>query len=212
MTNKLLNEKYIKTLLIDYLRTIIEKDFIIASEVPYIYGKRRVDILVVSKDSLYAFEIKSDKDDLNKLASQVTDYNKTFNYTNIVFSSKFGTKDFKSISRSVGLIQIFDNNTKLIRKAKKRIRLNKRCLSYFLWRKDIVYMLNKHTKELLAKKTETEKLRKLLLSKVNANIIMKSAIYALKKRYEEKYNNFISSVGDKTTVADLDILTSSIDF
>ena len=70
----LLNEKQIKCLLIDHLLNT-NVDSIIAIEVPFLSGKRWVDVLLITADrNLIVYEIKSDFDSLRKLESQLVDY------------------------------------------------------------------------------------------------------------------------------------------
>lgn len=89
-------------------------------EMSLMYGKRRVDLMLIENKELIAYEIKSCKDNLTRLDGQILDYLKIFDKVYVVLDKKF-KKSIDSIPSQVGIF-IFDNEKlyfKLQREAKK---------------------------------------------------------------------------------------------
>ena len=100
------NQNRIKTLLIDKIIKDNKNidDYIICSEVPFLSGKRWADLVVLTKDSLIAYEIKSELDSLTRLSEQIKDYSKTFDKVYLVLSKKF--KKIPAIPQKCWFIKI----------------------------------------------------------------------------------------------------------
>ena len=198
--NKKWDEKRIKALLIDYL---MEKDkkHIICSEVPFLGGKRWVDILEIKENSLTAYEIKSDLDSLINLNDQLTDYVNTFNETYVILSKKFAGKH-KDLPRNIGYFWIDPTKEKIIlkRKSKKRVYLSKKNLSYFLWKQDIPKNLRRHNESI-------DLIRDRFMKSNTVKFIQNLAIKALKKRYIDRFKLFLKEKSDKTHFSEINVLT-----
>ena len=105
----------------------------------------RVDIATINKDYFCGYEIKSDKDTLNRLPTQILVYGYVFDKITIVVGkskySKIVVRDFW------GIMVAEDRNGKIVLTKKKNPKLNKninkRWLSHKLWRSDIVNILKK---------------------------------------------------------------------
>ncbi|MCU8090739.1 sce7726 family protein [Shewanella sp. SM20] len=84
------DEKLITCKLIEYLENSFQFDFI-AREVPFFSMRRRADLVAVDRQAsaTYGFEIKSDRDTLSRLGSQLEDYRLTFNYVYVVTTEKY---------------------------------------------------------------------------------------------------------------------------
>lgn len=83
---------------------------IIVDELPICWGDTRIDIAVVNC-SLHGYEIKSDRDTLERLPSQVELYNKIFDVLTIVCSQRLISKAKKKIPEWWGIqIPIADDN------------------------------------------------------------------------------------------------------
>lgn len=76
----------IKTKAIDFLIDYFD-GVIIGNEVMYGSSHKVVDLLALYNGETYAIEIKSSKDDLRRLAEQITEYSKIFDHT-IVFAAR----------------------------------------------------------------------------------------------------------------------------
>ncbi len=71
----------------------------------------RIDIAVIN-GRLHGYEIKSDADNLDRLPTQITAYNKVFDYLYLVVSDKYVNKVFELIPSWWGVIHITNKNKK----------------------------------------------------------------------------------------------------
>lgn len=201
------SERKLKAALVDFL---IEKNHsvavlsAIASEVPFLKGRRRVDILQIGSNELTAFEIKSESDSLKRLAGQVGDYVDTFDRTYLVFSAskQEGIEQFRFGGR-LGLIG-FDDKTKtfkLIRKAVRNTKILKNALAQFILTDELRNEIGDQSGNMID-------LRRKLIQKKSISQIRRIAITSLLERYGERYRLFLRERVGKTYPSDLDILTA----
>lgn len=198
-----LNEKEMKCLLLDFLAEHYPAK-LIGVEVPFLSGNRWADVILLSKSSqLVAFEIKSDFDSLRRLARQIDDYIKTFNRVYVVLSRKFRGA-VKILPRSVGVLLVGDSekNVVLLREARPRVRLSKKNLSYFLWKKSLSAHARSH-------RDTADILRKRMLRASSLKEIRTAALNAIAHRYEERYRVFLRQKSARVQIEDLDFLTRS---
>ena len=198
-----MNEKKIKCILIDYLMEIYPQALLIGVEVPYISMKRRVDVLLITKEQkLIAFEIKSDQDNLNRLSEQITDYKQTFDELYIVTSGKYSGV-FKKLSKNIGGISI-DCKARSTRDAIQIKRLSKQNLSYFLQKRDFKQVG-------FASNLPVSTLRNKLTKIYSTAQIHEFAIASLLRRYSPRFELFKKYKEQNTTEQDLDYLTKPFD-
>lgn len=97
---------------------IINNDFIIKREV--CVDRRRSDIVIFNKKnkSLYAVEIKSNKDKIERAKGQLKDAKCWANYIYLVVEKKY-LEDAKKFPNSIGIFLINNNKCMEIRKSKK---------------------------------------------------------------------------------------------
>ena len=195
------DEKKVKSILIDHLLGKKEEQHIICSEVPFLAGKRWVDILELKEDSFTAYEIKSELDSFEKLHEQLKDYIETFNEVYVVLSKKFMGKH-KSLPKNVGYFWIDTDKEEIImkRKAKGRKTLKKENLSYFLWKKDISRHLKKYKGDVISMRDE-------FIKKTGIKSMQNIAIEALRERYEPRFELFLKEKGEKTHFSEISVLT-----
>jgi len=195
-------EHEMKSALIDYLLKENKKNIVIGAEVPFLSGKRWLDVLLMHPKYFHAFEIKGDRDSLSRLSGQIKDINTSFEYTSVVVSNKYVEKISQHIPASVGIIYINADNksVKTIRKPIKRVKLNKKNLSLFLWKQEIIPLLKEYK---YLGKEETHLLRHLLLKKTTLKEINKLSKQALINRYKGRFDRFLSERGKKTMADDL---------
>ncbi len=199
-TYKKLDEKKIKAILIDELIKNNPKNKIICSEVPFLGGKRWVDILEIKENSLVAYEIKSDLDNLSTIEGQINDYAETFNEVYLVLSKRFIDK--YKVPKKIGYFSV-DSHKKIIslkRRSIKRTYLSKENLSYFLWREDIPSLFKKKHEDMIS-------IRKKLIQKITTKNLHQLAIKALEKRYRHRFDLFLKERSNKTHFSDISVLT-----
>lgn len=101
---------------------------LLVCEFEYMQGKRKADLVALSGGNLIAFEVKSERDTLQRLEGQLKGYLDSFEQVYVV-TSKAHLQEIKRIAdRRVGLIVEADGDIFLHRKAPIRKRLNPRAV------------------------------------------------------------------------------------
>ena len=83
----MLYDRDIRDPLFDFLEEYFGKTRIIEEKTT---GRSRADIVMVTPDSLYGIEIKSDADTYARLSRQVRDYDRYYDYNIVVAGSSHG--------------------------------------------------------------------------------------------------------------------------
>ncbi|MCY9802664.1 sce7726 family protein [Vibrio scophthalmi] len=123
-----MKELQIKTLLVeDILKN--DNNAVIGAEVPFEYGTRRADIVLLQNSVATAFEIKGAEDNTERLAYQTDSYKKYFDYCFIVCEPTNLKQIRKAIGREIGIILVTESSVELVRKSKLFSRLNKETLA-----------------------------------------------------------------------------------
>ena len=198
----MINASKIKIALIKWLLEKYHNDFILGNEVAYSPLIRRADLVMIHNDFSYAFEIKSDYDNIKRLNEQLHDYLKTFDFVYIVTTQTLLKEIEASAPKNVGIILI-NGSVKQKRKPTLIKRLNKRFLAEFLDRKTIVK--NVHKKNLASSIFD---LRDTISKELPLNEIRELAIQSLIKRYRYQFSLFLYDVQHSgITEEDLKTLT-----
>lgn len=154
---------------------------LIASNVPYLKAKRLADLVVIKKNQLMVYEIKTARDDMRKINSQIEDYKTTFEYIYLVLDKKFENKISDISDEKVGIIFFNGNKFKIFRKAKKNI--TNTLYQALLISNDDLKNLNIKTKNLHEKYAYISK----KLSKAQVKNLI---INGLQKAYEQGFEAF----------------------
>lgn len=173
----------------------------IASEVPFIEGSRRADLVMLSeRNELYAFEIKSEKDNLDSLTSQLADYRKVFDYVYVVVATKHLSQARKYSAKNIGIIEI-KTNKELVRKRKaaKRLRLDKRSLVASIDRSRLLYVLGVKASDL----RNDRHFYDLASEKVSISYLRELFIEQLVSKYGKGFSIFKSEIGSVVHTEDL---------
>ncbi|MDB1939204.1 sce7726 family protein [Clostridium tertium] len=113
-------------------------------------GNSRLDIGRVN-GSLYAYEIKTELDNTLRLEKQIQDYEKVFEFINVVCHFKHLNEVRKIIPKKVGIISFEINNGEVIfkeiRKAQKNKSIKKEFLLKSLNSKEYAYIIKEYLKE-----------------------------------------------------------------
>jgi hypothetical protein len=175
----------------------------IGCEVPYLGGKRWVDILLMTKQRLVAYEIKSESDSLRRFEKQCPDYLATFDMTFLVVSDRqIKSFNLERYPKSLGIITYKPDDFKFSIKRKpifseKQSKLN---LSYFIWKDE----LSGFQRDSIS---TAHNLRINFSKKNSIQLIRKLALNSLRKRYRQRYGRFLKERGQVTTISDLKFLT-----
>lgn len=148
--------------------------FRLINELAVCDGDARVDI-AVANGRLCGYEIKSDKDTLERLPNQMNAYNRTFDKVVIVVGEKYQEKVLEEIPDWWGIQVAYRNRCnnisfKIIRSAKINNAVDARAVLELLWRDEIFKLLknkgvkgisNKHRRKLRDIATDTIPLKEL---------------------------------------------------
>lgn len=182
----MLKDKDIRNVLIDKLKKEnIGHNYRIINELGVCDGMARVDI-AVTNGRLYGYEIKSDKDTLERLPGQIEAYNKTFDKIIIVVGEKYKEKIINVVPDYWGIevaTQNKNNNITLkkLRSAKINKNVDSKSLLELLWKDELILLLkNKGVKGLSNK--NRRKLRDIAINSIPLNEIKNYTRETLKFR------------------------------
>lgn len=99
----MLKDKDIRESLFDYLEDKYGKVRIIEEKT---MGKSRADVVMVTQGALYGIEIKSDADTYTRLARQVKDYNKYYDYNYVVVGTSHSAHVKEHVPDFWGIITV----------------------------------------------------------------------------------------------------------
>lgn len=192
---------YYKTLIIDEFFNDLNIDLLV-TEIPYLYGNRKADLVVIHDNKSIAFEIKSELDNLTKLNEQIKDYQEVFNEVYVVIADKFKTsREIANLPKNIGVIVEKNGNFKIKRIAKFKSMLRKDKTVYFLHKDEMLEHLS------INKYLSINGVRKRFLNKFNNKEVYNIVLSALTKRYNDKFKLFCFDRGKYTHKEDLKMLT-----
>lgn len=179
---------------------------IIAAEVPFYFGERRADIVMINNDGITAFEIKSEKDTPARLPYQIKSYKEFFDYCYIVLEPSNLQEIRKLIPRSIGIICISKNQTKKIRQSYPFKRQNKLTLASIFPTMGLKHLL-KNTPPFQSSQFE-------LAKQVSETLTLKELKPLVKEFLTQKYkNNFSlmkSEIFKKITADDIQTISRQV--
>ncbi|MFJ7891316.1 sce7726 family protein [Lysinibacillus xylanilyticus] len=118
----------------------------IVNEMGVMHGQSRVDVAVIN-GVLHGYEIKSESDNLNRLPSQISDYNLVFERMTIVVQRNYLEEVRQMIPKWWGIILVTKQknnvNLKVLRKGKTNPNLDPFALSSLLWKEEALDILKK---------------------------------------------------------------------
>ncbi|MBR2596352.1 MAG: sce7726 family protein [Solobacterium sp.] len=133
-------------------------------------GQSRADAVMVTADSLYGIEIKSDADTYARLSSQVKDYDQYYDFNYVVAGSTHGLHVAEHVPWYWGIITVewYEDRVDfyLAREPERNPHMDLRRKLSLLWRPELVRIQEKHK---LPKYKEKSKLfvQKKILEKVS---------------------------------------------
>lgn len=102
----------------------------LASEVRFMFGTRRADLVVVEGDLATVYEIKGAQDSPERLIEQLASYKQYFDYSYVVCEDQNLSQVRRYVSAFAGIITVSESGAiKYVRKAKKNAKLNKLALA-----------------------------------------------------------------------------------
>lgn len=175
-----------KKALVEYLLKF--KPDCLASEVPFLDSKRRADILMISEGSSYAYEIKAERDRVDRIETQIDSYIGCFDYVYLFLACNHRTSiKNKKIPRSVGVMFFDGRNVEVVKKAKKRKVLSKGKVA-----------LSLDSYRFRAMRREGGGVKKLTVEALRESLIKQ-----WKEKYTPGYESFKSEMGERIHVEDI---------
>lgn len=160
------------------------KETIIIDEFSSSYSSARIDISVLN-GSLHGYEIKSERDTLERLPKQVEYYTKIFEYITIVTTEKYIKKVIEIIPEFFGIFLIENKKgilkLKKIRNSKKNKNIDYFELAKLLWKEELKEILKENKIKKVSSLTRIE-LTKKLVENIPCNIIKKNVLNKIKNR------------------------------
>ena len=195
--------EYIKCKFIDFM---LSKNYelIIGNELMYGIKRKLVDLVVLKNNKIFAIEIKSNNDNLNRLKEQIEEYKKVFNYVLIVTTEKFKNRILNTVSSDIG-IYIIEADFSLHKIRSPRIQNERNKI-------EILYSINAKFLSRIGnyslQKYNADEIR-LLYAKKRISYIQEILLTYLTEKYKDKFNLFMRDRGIQTHIEDLEILSSS---
>ena len=137
------NDKDIRKRLVEYLEKKITTDEFILHELGICLSATIADVVFVD-DKLHGYEIKSDRDTLQRLSKQVLDYNKVFDTMTLVVSSTHLEKSMKIIPEWWGVICIDFDRFDIIRTPQINTHVEVRSCAELLWSNESEKLLREY--------------------------------------------------------------------
>lgn len=207
----MLNEMDIKAALIDKL---LEKgaleNAVLINEMVIANWNRRAD-LAVANGRLYAYEIKSDLDTLDRLEGQVYAYLDRFDKVTVVTTPKFVLSVASQMPDQVEIWEASRQNQSVILRMARRGRTkditSRRMLCGFLLKTELLSLLRKHG---IGASVSTPREALIpLMQGVSVKDLRPYVLDCLKNRYRLTFETFIEQRGVKTELHDFDNLSRS---
>jgi len=149
-------------------------------------GEIRADIAVLN-GKMFGYEIKTDKDNLLRLSSQVAAYSDVFHQAYIISGERHLQKVMDKLPEWWGVycIQLAEQNTigfTLIRPAQKNMAQNPFTLAQLLWKEEVINLLQQEY-DCAAKISYTKrKLYDILVSQCEVDQLSEQVLSVIKKR------------------------------
>lgn len=195
--------EYIKCKFIDFM---LSKNYelIIGNELMYGIKRKLVDLVVLKNNKIFAVEIKSNSDNLNRLKEQIEEYKKVFNYVLVVTTEKFKNRILDTVSSDIG-VYIIKADLSLHKIRSPRIQNDRNKI-------EILYSINAKFLSKIGhyslQKYNADEIR-LLYANKRISYIQEILLTYLLEKYKDRFNLFMRERGIQTHIEDLEILSSS---
>jgi len=192
---------------IDILSWIIAQlsaDEVLASELRFLDGERRADLVVISKNRLTAIEVKGPRDNLNTLKTQIIDYQKMFLDVYVATSAKHLQNVRALVPKTVGLINASSGRIDIIRQSTPKKNLEKSSSAQWLLKNDFNGL---HNALSTSRKDDIDHLRHVISRKTGQRELQQLALATIFNRALTRHNGFIKELGQTMTLDDVRMLT-----
>lgn len=191
---------------IDFLEQTSENRGNISVELPFADFSRHADIVVVGEE-LWGVEIKSAVDNVRKAPQQLNDYRQCFDRSILATSKKQIDQIRSELSSDVGLIEIYLDGAKWVRKPKLRKRKNKYFLASWLSKGDLSALAMKHSIDLdRFTTTSVHDLREKTAKSIPTSSLREYCVSFLRELTKASYVRYTEEKGKICVTDDLETL------
>ncbi|WP_182656650.1 sce7726 family protein [Stenotrophomonas lacuserhaii] len=187
--------------LIRWLLPQLQKDEIIALELPYKDVSRKADIAVIGPNRLVAIEVKGPRDNLGKLPRQLDDYVEGFLEVYVAAAPNLMPSIKALMPARIGLIDLGETAISLRRVAARRERLSKVGATHWLRADELRQILGTRRGA-----SDIRMLRDSAIKHVPAAQLSSSALASIYERSRTKFSIFDAERGERLTLDDVETL------
>lgn len=164
---------------------------------------RRVDLAVIRKNKIYAYEIKSEGDSLTRLKPQVEKYLEYFDKVTVITAPKHTSKALQMTPGNVGIWEISASTISIIRKGKLSTKIDKLKFIDFMTVADLIKFAK--SEGIALSNYKRSSLEQTLIYQPSSKL-RQHAIEALKRRYLESSEKFLSNISHSQSIQMNDLL------
>jgi len=194
-----LNEQKIKEILISSLLTkkIITNETTIINELPIEDAKRRIDLAIINKGKITAYEIKSDFDTLNRLEGQVHKYLEYCDKVVVISTKKHIHQVLTTLPENIEVLLIENSRIKVAKRGKSITPLEKSKNINLADRKELSRVVSIKTQ--IKDKMSRYELEQIALT-ASAKKLRAVAISTLIKKYELTSRLFMKKFSEERKI------------
>lgn len=201
----MLDERSIKAAVIDRLLTTgALDDAVLINEMVYANWSRRAD-LAVANGHLHAFEIKSDLDSLRRLEGQIAIYLERFDKLTVVIAPKYLSSVLEMAPPQVAVWCASEEDSgvkiKVVRAGRMEKVKSRDVLIDYLLRDELYCFLSSHGVHVRQSDSRSQLVNLAIMQPIKK--LRAYVLHALKGRYKESFNAFITLRKDITSPDDL---------
>lgn len=154
------------------------------------------DVLAVTEDGIWGFEIKSDVDDLRRLNTQLDNYSKACDRCYVVVGERNVEKVMGDIPRFCGVIKISDNSVEIVKKAYISPKVNIKTQLNLLWPAELRELLLNFSMPNYAQKSR-EYIEDRLVENVDSGLLGHAVVKELMQRDYSFFEDYVLDAGLK---------------
>ena len=187
----MLYDKDIREPLFSFLEETYGKTRIIEEK---IMGGSRADVVMVTEDSLYGIEIKSDADTYARLPGQIKDYNRYFDYNYIAVGTSHAMHIEEHVPDFWGIITIDEIDGTpdfyILRRPSENPLIKYEDKLSLLWRPELQHIVYRNLKHKYDRLSKTEVIKR-IVSQLSYDAIRKEISTEL---FERDYNTILDEI------------------
>lgn len=196
----IIKAEFISDILENKIKLFSNNDILIGQEVMFGKQKTFADLVVLSNNKTYAFEIKAHNDNFKRLDFQINNYKKIFDYIYVIVTENHLEALKRLNYQNVGIITISDNGFKFIKRGVVQKSFSKEDILETI---PLSYLSKKYN---FKNNTPASIVRTTLLQ--HSQKELKQTLFGfLKYKIENKYKNFLDEKGNAIQYEDISLLS-----